>query len=269
MTMLSASAGSGAAPNSRADLEQRARAGQLAWSGPLVMVLARTVLAFAAQGLVAALYAARANPQPWLAAAPWFTVTGTLVDLGCLALLAGLTRREGLGLGHLLGPSRASLARDLLVALGLVVLLMGVGIAAGAVVTPLLYGPGAPPPRIFGPLPPWAALYSVVVWPVVWAVAEQMTYSGYAAPRLQALAGRMWVALLVTNIGYGLQHIALPSLPDVRFMLYRFLPAVAVGVTMTLVYLRLRRLRPLIFAHWVADVTSAVMFVLLPMWAQP
>jgi membrane protease YdiL (CAAX protease family) len=145
---------------------------------------------------------------------------------------------------------------------------MGVGVAAGAITGILLYGPGVPPPQIFGPLPLWAALYSVVVWPVIWAVAEQMTYSGYALPRLQALSGRTWVALLITSLGYGLQHIALPSLPDVRFMLYRFLPAAVVGLTMFLVYLRLRRLRPLILAHWFADITSAVLFVLVPLLAQ-
>jgi membrane protease YdiL (CAAX protease family) len=184
-----------------------------------------------------------------------------------LGLLAWLARREGLRLADLLGPGRGPLARDLLVATGLIILLMGVGVIAGTVASRLLFGPGAVPPRIFGPLPLWAALYSVVVWPVIWAAAEQMAYNGYAAPRLQALTGNTWPALLITNLGYGLQHIALPSLPDVRFMLYRFLPAVVVGLTMTLVYLRLRRLRPLIFAHWFADVTSAVLFVLLPLQA--
>lgn len=253
-------------PNSRAVLEQRARTGQLTFIGPLLMVFARLVLAFLMQAVVAALYTWRAHPDPWLAAAPWFTVTGTLVDLGSLALLTRLTRREGIRLVDLLGLEPRQIPRDLLRAAGIALVFLVVGIACGAASSILLYG-SSPPPRIMGPLPLWAALYSLLVWPVIWGAVEQMTYNGYAAPRLQALTGKTWLAVLITCIGYGLQHIALPALPDVRFMLYRFLPAFGIGVVMILLYLRSRRLLPFIVAHWLVDALSALTQVLLPLLA--
>ena len=268
MTINAQSAASlppGIVPNAQADLQQRARAAQLAWLGPLAVLLARTVLAFGAQALIAAIYAARGTPEPWRAAAPWFTVTGTLVDLGSLALMAWFARREGLRLRDLLGPGQAPLGRDLLIAAGLIPLLMLAGIGVGALTAALAYGPGAAAQNPMGPLPGWAAWYSALIWPIPWALAEQMTYQGYALPRLQVLTGRTWAALALTALAYGLQHLALPFRADAPFLLTRVVPAAAAGLVMGLVYLRLRRLRPLIFAHWFIDCLSAVIFVPLPL----
>jgi uncharacterized protein len=250
--------------NSRTALEARARHGDLTLFGPMLMVFARLILAYLAQALVARLYAWQAHPNPWLAAAPWFTVTGTLIDLGSLGLLAWLARLEGIRLVDLLSLERGQLRRDLLLAPVITIILLIVGITSGAVSAMVLYG-NAPPPQIMGPLPVWGALYSVLVWPLIWGTAEQLTYNGYAAPRLQVLMGRTWLAVLITCVGYGLQHIALPSLPDLQFALYRFLPAFALGLVMVPLYLRWRRLLPFIIAHWFVDTLSALTQVLLPL----
>ena len=250
--------------NSRPALEQRVRQGTLTYAGPLLMVFARFVLAYLAQGFVAVLYALQSHPHPWLAAAPWWTVTGTLVDLGSVGLLVWLTRREGIQLKDLVGLENDNSRRDLLRAFLLAVLFFVVGLAGGIVSSIALYG-SAPPPRIMGPLPLWAALYSVFVWPLIWATAEQMTYNGYAAPRLQALTGRTWIAILITCIGYGLQHIALPGMPSISFMVYRFLPAFLIGLVMVPLYLRWRGLLPFMIAHWLLDTLSTLTQVLLPL----
>jgi membrane protease YdiL (CAAX protease family) len=252
--------------NAREVLEARVRAGQLTLAGPVVMLFARTVLAFLSQAAAASLFLLRGHPDPWLAAAPWFTVAGTLVDLGSLALIAWLARREGTRLVDLIGLDRAGLRRDLLWVPAMIVIFLVVGIASGAAVGVLLYG-ATPPPQIMGPLPLWAAVYSVFVWPVLWGLAEQLTYNGYTLPRLQALTGRTWLAVLLTCLGFGLQHIALPNLPDARFLLYRFLPPVLIGLVVFPLYLRRRRLLPFIVAHWFADVLSTLTQVLLPLLA--
>jgi membrane protease YdiL (CAAX protease family) len=249
--------------NSREVLEARVRDGRLTLAGPLVVVFARTVLAFGAQGVVAAVFAARGHPDPWLAAAPWFTVSGTLVDIGSLALIMWLLRREGTRLRDLLGLERAGVRRDLLLTPAIVAVFLVVGVASGAAASILLYG-ATPPPQIMGPLPLWAGFYSVLIWPILWAIGEQMTYNGYALPRLQALTGRTWLAVLIACIGFGLQHVALPNLPDTRFLLYRFLPPFLIGLAVFPLFLRLRRLLPFIIAHWIFDVLSALTQVLLP-----
>ena len=92
----------------------------LTWRGPALMLLARPVLAVGAQAVVAAVFAVRGSSTPWHDAEPWLPVYGTLIDIGCLALLWRLTRREGIGLFDLVGFERARLIRDASLGLALI-----------------------------------------------------------------------------------------------------------------------------------------------------
>ena len=129
----------------------------------------------------------RGSTTPWQAAGLWLPVYGTLIDAGCLALLWSLTRREGIGLFDLAGFRRARLARDVLLGVALVpvslVFIFGGTAAAGW----LVYGTISRP-LFLGGLPLPAALYGVLIWPLIWGLTEQMTYNGYLLPRFQVLS---------------------------------------------------------------------------------
>ena len=98
----------------------------------------------------------------------------TLIDIGCLALMWWLTRREGIRPFDLMGFERRRLARDVLLGLAIVpaelAVILGGVYAAGW----LVYGT-LTPPLIFATLPGPATLYAALVFPVVWALTEQMT----------------------------------------------------------------------------------------------
>jgi hypothetical protein len=66
--------------NSRREIEKRVARGQIAWTGPLMLVVARTFLLIVMQTLLAGIYAARHNPSPWQAAAPWCFVGGSVLS---------------------------------------------------------------------------------------------------------------------------------------------------------------------------------------------
>lgn len=66
---------------------------------------------------------------------------------------------------------------------GLIVMNIFLAIAGGMVAGILMYG-ATPPPEIMVPLPLSGSLYSLIVWPLIWAFAEEMTYQGYASPRV-------------------------------------------------------------------------------------
>lgn len=97
---------------------------RLTWAGPLGMIAARTLLIVLAQVLVALIFLRLRNPDPLRASTAWWQVTGTLVDLGCLALLYQLTRREGLRLWDIIGLDRSKLRRDMLLGLGILVVML-------------------------------------------------------------------------------------------------------------------------------------------------
>jgi len=249
--------------NSKASIQERAAFGQLTWKWPLIIIFTRLFFALVVQSLVAVLFF-RSEPSPILAAGKWWPVYGILIDLGCFFLVTWRARQEGLGFRDLLNFDSKHLGRDIgrgfLYILWVFPLAM-VGILGFGM---LLYGtPQAP--SAYSSLPAWAAIYSLLVFPVLWALMEQCTYQGYALPRLQASLKNTGLAVVLVAFGWGLQHIALPLTFDARFMLYRFLSFLPLAVVMTLIYLRTRRLIPFIVAHWAVDMIGILTAIILPM----
>ena len=250
-------------PNAKAKLVERFQAGRITWQWPVIFVFLRLILAIFAQALVAGLFMLQGHPTPWQAAAPWWIVYGTLIDIGCLVLLARLTRREGIRLIDLLSFQRQYLGRDLLLGLGFIILYIFLATIGGIFSGLLIYG-AASAPAIMVPLPLWGTLYSLIVWPILWAFAEEMTYQGYALPRLEVLSGRAWLAVIIVGFGWALQHSALPLMADWRWAAYRFASSLLIGIVLPIIYLRTRRLLPFIIAHWAANFVAVLMTVVLP-----
>ena len=138
-------------PNSKAKLLERLQSGHITWKWPLIIVFARLILAVLAQALVAGLYMLQGHSTPWQAAAPWWIVYGTLIDIGCFILLARLVSREGIRLVDLINSQRQRLGRDLLHGVGFIVLYLLLAIGGGILFGILIYG-ADPAPAVMVPL---------------------------------------------------------------------------------------------------------------------
>jgi membrane protease YdiL (CAAX protease family) len=225
------------------------------------MLFGRTGFAVVAQAIVAGVFALRGSPTPWLDAAPWFPVYGTLIDAGCLLLLRLLTRREGIRLFDLAGFDRTRLWRDVLLGLALIPICLAVILAGVYAAGWLLYGT-LTQPYTFGSRPLPASLYGVLIFPFIWGLTEQMTYNGYLAPRFRVLGGTAF-AVAAAALVWSAQHAVMPLTFDAQFMLFRALSPIPFSIFAIFLYFRLRRLLPLIVAHGLMDSAS----VLLPLLA--
>src|SRR5271157_2729366 len=249
--------------NSKSALIKRKDQGQLTWSGPLLLVVGRSVLIIAAQAVTAGWLWLRFGSWSWNAAAKWWTVYGTLVDAGCLALMAAYTRKEGIRLRDLIGRVRLRWGRDLFLGALILLLVFPFFILAAPVVTRLLYGT-TPIPAFAGlaagrVLPLWGVIYSFSVWWLIWSPTEEMTYNAYALPRLEVLFRSRWKAIAVVGFWWALQHPFLPFILDWKYVAWRFLMFLPSMVVMTLLYLKVRRLPPFILAHWSMDILALFM----------
>jgi hypothetical protein len=145
-------------------MRHRFNGGRLSWTGPLLMVTARLVLAIAAQAAVAGVFLLCGKAKPWVTAAPWWTVYGTLIDVDCLVALAHCMRREGGRWTDLVDMTAGRLRRDILVGLAYAAGILPFGILGGFIGSALIDGL-APAPMPIGPLPLPGALYSLLIWP--------------------------------------------------------------------------------------------------------
>jgi len=243
-------------PNSRVEIQKRVASGKITWAGPLIVMAARTVLGWIFQALAAVLFF-RGSSNPSIEAAEWWRVYGTLVDVGCIVLLVWLMRREGIRLFDLGNYRRKGWLRDVGIGVALFVLTAPVVLGAIFAVLALLR---FSPPSTGIVLPTWATLYSLIIWWVIWAPVEDMTYLGYAFPRLEVLTGGKWLLAAFMMIFFLiLQHSFFPF----QGVHWQLIVAMIVGlvpsqVLISWLYLRWRRLLPFHVAHWLTDIMTVL-----------
>ena len=249
------------ATNSPQAMQTRLAEGRIPRYGPLLMLLARPGLILVAQGMALLLMRLLDVPDATVAVRNWWSVYGTLVDLGCLALLVWLTRREGIRLLDLVGFVKSKLKTDIPLGLGIFLVVFPVTVFGGGMLAmQIAYGslnPVFPEGTYIRTLPLLAVLYSRILWWPLWSATEELTYNGYALPRLIALTRSPWLSVAVVSFFYSLQHSFL-SLAGFQHGLYMFLTFVPLTLALEVIYLRIRRLTPLIIGHWLMDLASAL-----------
>ena len=247
--------------NSSEALRSRAVEGRLPRYGPMLMLVARSAFILLAQGFTLLILRGLRVENPAVEVRNWWPVYGTLVDLGCLGLLISLTKREGIRLLDLIGIVKSKLLTDIPRGLGLFLVIFPVTIFGGGMLAMLIaYGqlnPAFPENTYIRTLPLLALLYSRILWWPIWSATEEMTYNGYVLPRLIAMTKSTWLSVAIVAFFFSLQHSFL-MLAGFRFGLYMFITFVPLTIAMEVAYLRLRRLPPLIVAHWLMDFSNVL-----------
>jgi membrane protease YdiL (CAAX protease family) len=171
-------------------------------------------------------------------------------------LLAGVAlkflKAEGEDLKDIIGPFRDKPLFTVL----LTVLMLGFSILIFQVIEPivaeLISGPGTweQVANLFKRIPRALATYSLLVVPLTAGICEELVWRGYLLTRFEILMkGRVWAILLQATL-FGLWH-ASPFLPF----------SVLVGAVAGYLYVRTRRLLPLMLSHWLGDAIGlAVMY---------
>lgn len=231
---------------------------------PIILVFTRFILALVLQLCIAVPYILAGNTNPIEAAGHWFTVYGTLIDIGCLFLIAILIKKENLRLLDLVNIKSQSFIKTLLTSIGYIVLFLPMSIAGMSISSLLLFDTPVPQ-QTMGGIPLWGAVYSVTIWPVIWAISEQITYQGYALPRIISHVRHKWIAIAIVSFGWAFQHVALPLSFDWHYIIMRVLSFIPVAIVMILLYIRSKRLLPFIISHWVMDLTAAFTSILFPL----
>ena len=251
-------------PNEPGPIVDRYRALRLSWWPVLLFLPARTVLSYVSEAIAACVFWLRGSSAPWQESTGWWMVYGTLTDLGCLGLLAWLTRRERLRIRELLGLSRASLVRQLRSGFWYVLAFVPV-IVASSLVARLFYADQMVPQVSAIHTPAWASFYSIAVWPIIWGFTEELVYLGYLLPRLQAWTGKAVLSVVIVVAMWGLQHSVIPFIADQRYQASRVLGALIVVGGMTAIFmLGRRRLISAMIVHYVADFGAAISALVLP-----
>jgi hypothetical protein len=200
------------------------------------------------------------------AAAAWWMVYGALVDLGTLAVIGWLLRRDRVSYRSLLGPPAAAWQ----VALGALGVLAATvpAVMFGTEVNEAFYGDQTPPFLAVVDVPPVAGIFSVVVGSVLTELAEPVAYLGVILPRLERRLRRSWIAATIVVLVWAGEHAFFPLLIthgtlDWELAAYRVVSVLPFLATWTALYYALgRRLLPIMAARWVFNGGTAAALAL-------
>ncbi len=227
----------------------------------LGLLALRLVLFAGFQGLIALALLASGVDDPWRASAAWWPLAAVAANLVNLGVLSRALRREGSGLLELYRPARGTWKRDVLLALG--VTLVAAPLAAGPnilLATALFGDPQIALDLFVQPLPMWAAIVAVVLFPITTAAAELPMYYGYLQPRLAAVVRAGWLVLLLPAVFHALQHAALPLIFDPAFLLWRAVMFLPFAILLALALRWRPSLLPyLLVVHFLLDLQAALM----------
>lgn len=243
--------------NSREILEKKVSEGKIKFWWILLVLPLRIALAFGVQGLVSLIVQAMGDPTPWATAGEWWIVYATIIDLGCLLAIWIFTRKEGIKIWDLIAFDKTKWKKDILLGLLFYVIFGAISFGSIVAVGFIVYGVFPAPTSIT--MIHWGGLiYAFSVFPVVWAFTEQITYNGYLFPRLEAITKKTWVAYLIVVPFFTIQHIALPLILQTQALIYGAIWTLPLVAVIVFVYIKTRRLLPLIIAHYLIEIFALV-----------
>jgi hypothetical protein len=232
-------------------------------STPLLILFSRLVLFVGVQALFALGFFLAGSAVAWETGANWWPFVVTIVNLICVALLTGIFRSESKCFWDIFRIRKENILRDVLIVLGLFLIGGPISYFPNPMLSKALFGDSQLVlPLLVRPLPFWAVYASIFLFPITQGLAELATYFGFVMPRLESQGMRPWLAVTLPALMLGLQHIAVPLLFDVRFILWRglmFIPfAFFAGIVL---HWRPRLLPYMAVVHVLMDLSFAMMLL--------
>ncbi len=248
--------------NSVEEIQNKAKTGIIQWHWPIFMLFSRTILFFSFGLILLLLLNFLKINHPNSEVTRWWTYQVMGTNIVCFFLLRWRASKENMKFSDLIGMKKGSLKKDMLLVLALLIPSGGIGYFGVYLAGVWLYG-STPPAFMFQSLPLWAAIFSVIFFPLTNALIETTTYFGYSFQRIAGLSGNKWLALGLAAACLALQHIAIPLYLDFKYILWRFLSFLPFALFAGYIYLRIRRLVPLMVLHFLADLPLAVVTLVM------
>lgn len=179
-----------------------------------------------------------------------WSIVASVVNIVTILLLLLVTKKNG-GYAKLINYEKGKTKPKEVILMILLILLVGMGgmYLAGFV----CYGviPYAAPMMI-APIPLWLAIINVLVLPISTAFAEDGLYLGCGVNQIK----NKYTAILVPAFFFALQHSFIPTLFDVRYIIYRFLSFLPLTIILCWHYYKHRNPLPIMIGHAIIDVAT-------------
>ena len=180
-----------------------------------------------------------------------WSVVASIINILFVLALALITKKQGGYLKLINYEKGKTRPKQVFAMIGIILL---VGMAGMYLAGWICYGviPYAAPMMI-APIPVVLAVINLIVLPVSTALAEDSLYLGCGVRQFE----NKFASIIVPAFFFAVQHSFIPTLIDVRYIIYRFISFLPLTVILCMHYHKHKNPLPIMIGHAVIDVATA------------
>ena len=180
-----------------------------------------------------------------------WSVVASIINILFVLALALITKKQGGYLKLINYEKGKTRPKQVFAMIGIILL---VGMAGMYLAGWICYGviPYAAPMMI-APIPVVLAVINLIVLPVSTALAEDSLYLGCGVRQFE----NKFASIIVPAFFFAVQHSFIPTLIDVRYIIYRFISFLPLTVILCIHYHKHKNPLPIMIGHAVIDVATA------------
>ena len=188
----------------------------------------------------------------------WWSIVASIVNVITILLLIFASKKIGSNYRDLINYQKGKTTIAQIVKMTGVILAVGMSgmYFAGYV----CYGviPYAAPMMI-APIPLWMAIINIVVLPLSTVFAEDGLYLGCGVNQIK----NKYAAVIIPALFFALQHSFIPTLFDIKYVIYRFLSFLPLTVILCMHYYKKRNPLPIMVGHGIIDVATVMQILVM------
>jgi len=192
----------------------------------------------------------------------WWSVISLILNILTILLLVFLAKRNGQSYWQLLNFQKGKTTWKQIVGITLLILVVGMAgtyLAGFLCYRNFLYVPHV----LMTPVPKVLAIINLLFLPLTTVLAEDGLYLGCGVNQIQ----NKHVAILVPAFFYALQHCFIPTLPDGKYMVYRFIATLPFTLLFCWFYYRKRNPLPVMVGHFLVNLPAMIQMVAISFMA--
>ena len=183
----------------------------------------------------------------------WWSIVASIVNVITISVLIVISNKQGSNYWELINYQKGKTTPKQIISMVIVILLVGmVGMYLAGY---LCYGviPYAAPMMI-APIPLWLAAINVIVLPITTAFAEEGLYLGCGVNQIK----NKYMAIAAPAFFFALQHSFIPTLFDLKYIVYRFLSFLPLTIILCWDYSKKRNPLPIMVGHAIIDMATVM-----------
>jgi len=117
------------------------------------------------------------------------------------------------------------------------------------------------PAMMLEPIPVILSIINIFILPITTTLAEDGLYLGIGINQIK----NKYAAIVLPAFFYALQHSFIPFLPDMKFIIYRFISFLPLTILFCIYYYRKRNPLPIMIGHFIINVATVFQIFIMSM----